>query len=269
MNNNSLPPTSTCEPIMISNIRLTRMPSTPQPKDKLYESAGVKFRMSERFVYKPRLNYRSAWQLYDGVTVPNEEDLIIVGNPNMRRSKLVYLLADRAEYPMLDISEIPFVTLATTRNIISAPDHIHSGQQSNNHQFTFGAQGATAPQSQMHAQAPPAIPQSQMDAQTLPAISTPSSRLASTQPKPQPQPQPQSELEIASPVAACISAITSYFNLTPQVSHTAVTVTAQKRSRETAFGEDSQDMDSNRRQCLRQVIGGNPYRRVLTTLIYH
>ena len=191
--------------------------------------------------------HRRAWQLYDGVTVPRKEDLILVGNPNMRTSKLVYLLADQAEYRMLDISEIPFVTLATTRNIISAPDRMRFGQQSNKFQFTFCAQGTAvvaAPQSQIHAQTPP-------------AIVTPSSILAST--LPQPQPRSQLEPEIASPVSACIAAITSYFDFTSQSGRTA-----QKRSRETAFGGDNQDMESNCRQGRRPC---NPYRQWLSTTL--
>lgn len=64
----------------------------------------------------------------------------MVGNPDKRSSKLVYILADQAEYRMLDLHEIPFVTVATTRNIISLPPPMHFGKQNNKFQFTFTSQ---------------------------------------------------------------------------------------------------------------------------------
>ena len=102
-----------------------------------------------------------------------------MGNPNLRTSKLVYILADQAEYRMLDISEIPFVTRATTRNIISAPAHMRFGYRSNNFQFTFDARGTAV--------------------------------VAASQPQTPPTQQPQSQPESISLVAACVAAITSYF----------------------------------------------------------
>ena len=234
MNDNSSQPTLTFEPIF--NIRLTRMPSCPQPRDKLYKLDGVMYRLSERFVYKPRLNARSyvtfycltfirrtkkhrrAWKLYDGVTIPRKEDLILVGNPDKRTSRLVYTLADQAEYRMLDFSEIPFVTLATTRNISSTPTRMDFGKQNNEFQFTFEVVTAST-RSQIRRRS---------------NISTPSpSRL-------QHQTEPYSA--IASPVAACIAAATSYFAFSGH--------TGQKRSRENAF-EEEQDTEANRRQCRR------------------
>jgi hypothetical protein len=159
-----------------------------------------------------------------------------VGNPNKRTSKLVYTLADQAEYRILDISEIPFVTLATTRNITSAPVRMDFGKQSNDFQFTFEA--VTVPT------------RCQIQARTRPVISAPSVTVASTQPQLERQSEPYSA--IASPVANCIAAITSYLDFTSLGSPTA-----QKRSRENAFEED-QDSEANRyrRQRLRF---GNPY----------
>ena len=242
MNDNSSQPTLTFEPIF--NIRLTRMPSCPQPRDKLYKLDGVMYRLSERFVYKPRLNARSyvtfycltairrtkkhrrAWKLYDGVTIPRKEDLILVGNPDKRTSRLVYTLADQAEYRMLDFSEIPFVTLATTRNISSTPTRMDFGKQNNEFQFTFEAV-ATPPRSQIQNQtrsvfsAPPGTSSSQLQLKTIPHSA------------------------IASPVAACIAAATSYFAFSTPSGHTG-----QKRSRENAF-EEEQDTEANRRQCRR------------------
>lgn len=130
-----------------------------------------------------------------------------MGNPNLRTSKLVYILADQAEYSMLDISEIPFVTRATTRNIISAPAHMRFGYRSNNFQFTFDAR-RTAVVAASQPQTPP------------------------TQ-----QPQPQSQSESISRVAACVAAITSYFT----------SPTAQKRSRETFEGDDQANCRQCRR----------------------
>jgi len=201
------------------------------------------FRLSERFVYKPRLNARSPWKLYDGVTIPSKEDLILVGNPDKKTSRLIYTLADQAEYRMLDISEIPFVTLATTRNITSAPARMDFGKQRNDFQFTFKAE--------------PAPTRSQIQARARSVMSAPSpSQLQS-------QIEPHSA--IASPVAACIAAVSSYFSFTSPSGHTA-----QKRSRESAFEED-QNTEANRRQCRRF---GSPYTtqwykrmRVLTTSI--
>ena len=194
------------------------------------------------------------------MTIPNREDLILVGNPNKRTSKLVYVLADRAEYRILDISEIPFVTLATTRNIISTPTPLRFRQPSNDFQFTFGTQGTAAmaaPQSLIHAQTPPATfqftfgtqgtaaPQSLIYAQTPPAtFSLPVTTAASPQPRQQSEPQP----EVASPVAACITTITSYFASQEDR-------TAQKRSRENALDED-QAMEPKRRR-----LGGPDYCR--------
>lgn len=223
MNDNSSQPTFET----ISNIRLTRMPDRPQPRDKLYRSGGVVFRLSKRFVYKPRLHAGSAWKLYDGVTVPRKEDLILVGNPNKKTSRLVYTLADQADYRMLDICEIPFVTLATTRNILNAPPRMDFGQQSNDFPFTFRA----TPRSQ-----------TQPD-QTQPVISTPSVIVPSCQPK------LQSQIPSVSPVAACIAAVASYFDFTSPSGPTA-----QKRSRENAFEEDQEE--ANRRQRRRF---GSPY----------
>ena len=169
------------------------------------------------------------------MTIPNKEDLILVGNPNKRTSKLVYVLADRAEYRILDISEIPFVTLATTRNIISTPTPLRFRQPSNDFQFTFGTQGTAAmaaPQSLIYAQTPPAT------------FSLPVTTAASPQPRQQSEPQP----EVASPVAACITTITSYFASQEDR-------TAQKRSRENALEED-QAMEPKRRR-----LGGPDYCR--------
>lgn len=153
-----------------------------------------------------------------------------MGNPDKRTSKLVYTLADQAEYRMLDISEIPFVTLATTRNITSTPARMDFGKQNNNFQFTFKA--------------------SQIQAPTRPVISAPSVTVAS----PQLQRQSEPYSAIASPVAACIAAVTSYFKFTSPSGHTA-----QKRSRENAFEEEDQDTEAklaNRRQYRRF---GSPY----------
>ena len=166
-----------------------------------------------------------------------------MGNPDKRTSRLVYTLADQAEYRMLDINEIPFVTLATTRNITSAPALMDFGKQNNLNDFQFTFEAVTAPT------------RSQIQARTRPVISAPSpSQL-------QRQTEPYSA--IASPVAACISAVTSYFAPTSPGGHTA-----QKRSRENAFEED-QDTEANRRQCRRF---GSPYTkwykrmRVLTSI---
>lgn len=259
MNDNSSQPTLTFEPVF--NIRQTRMPSRPQPRDKLYKSDGVMFRLSERFVYKPRPNAESyvifycltslrrskqhcrAWKLYDGVTIPRKEDLILVGNPDKRTSRLVYTLADEAEYRMLDINEIPFVTLATTRNITSTPARMQFGKRNNDFQFTFEALAAP--------------PRSQMQARTRPVISAPSPS--------QIQRQTQPYTAIASPVAACITAVTSYF-----VSNSPSGHTAQKRSRENAFEEpEDRDTEANRRQCRRFGSTTTWYKRmrVLTTSI--
>jgi hypothetical protein len=175
-------------------------------------------------------NIRRAWKLYDGVTVPRKEDLILVGNPDKRTSKLVYILADQAEYRMLDISEIPFVTLATTRNIIGTPPRMAFGQEGNDFQFMFEVAVAAPRQTQ-----------------TRPVISTPSGTVAS----PRPQGRSQPHTAIASPVAAYITAVTSYF-ASPS-GHTA-----QKRSLENAFEEDT---EANRRQRRRF---GSPYSRWLS-----
>ena len=252
MNDNSSQSTLTFEPIL--NIRLTRMPSCPQPRDKLYKSAGMTFRLSQRFVYKPRLNagsyvisivlpsfqrtkqHRRAWKLYDGVTIPRKEDLILVGNPDKRSSRLVYTLADQAEYRMLDINEIPFATLATTRNITSAP--MDFGKRNNDFQFTFEAVAAPT--------------RSQIQVRTRSAISAPSpSRL-----------QRQTEAHSASPVTACIAAVTSYFASTSPTGHTP-----QKRSRENAF-EDHEDQDTEA-NCRHFGSTSQWYKRmrVLTTSI--
>jgi len=182
------------------------------------------FRLSERFVYKPRLDAGSPWKLYDGVTIPRKEDLILQGNPDKRTSKLVYTLADQAEYRILDSSEIPFVTLATTRNITSAPARMDFGAQSDDFQFTFEM---------------PIVP---TRSQIRPVISTPSATVAS----PQLQRQSEPYSAIASPVAAGIAAVTSYFKFTSPSGHTA-----QKRSRENAFEKEDQDTEANRRQCRR------------------
>ena len=189
--------------------------------------------------------HRRAWKLYDGVTIPRKEDLILVGDPDKRTSKLVYTLADQAEYPMLDISEIPFVTLATTQNITYAPERMDFGkQQCNDFQFTF--------------EVVPAPTRSQVQSRRRSAISTPSpTRL-------QYQTEPYSG--ISSPVAACIAAATSYLSFSMSSGHTA----EKKRSRENAFEED-QETGANRRQCRRF---GSTYTtqwckrmRVLTTSI--
>ena len=172
--------------------------------------------------------YGRAWKLYDGVTIPKKEDLILVGNPNKRTSRLVYTLADQAEYRMLDISEIPFVTLATTRNITSTSTRMDFGTRSNDFQFTFEVPTG-----------------SQIQDQTPPVISDPSVAVAS----PQLQRQSEPYSAIASPVAGYVAAVTSYF-ASPS-GHTA----QKKRSRENAFGED-QDTEANRRQCRRF---GSPY----------
>ena len=170
-----------------------------------------------------------------------------MGNPDKRTSKLVYILADQADYRIQDISEIPFVTLATTRNITSVPVRMDFGKQSNNDfQFTFEA--VTVPT------------RSQIQARTRPVISAPSVTVAS----PQLQRQPEPYSAFASPVSACIAAVASYFAFTSPSGH----ATAQKRSRENAFGEEDQDTEANRRQCRRF---GSPYTqwykrmRVLTT----
>lgn len=150
-----------------------------------------------------------------------------MGNPNKRTSRLVYTLADQAEYRILDISEIPFVTLATTRNIISTPARMAFGTRSNDFQFTFE------------------VPtRSQIQPQTRPVIS------ASAVASPQLQRQSEPYSAVASPVAGYIAAVTSYFASSSPSSHTA-----QKRSRENAFGED-QDTEASRRQCRRF---GSPY----------
>ena len=200
-----------------------------------------------KYFFKRSKEPHRAWKLYDGVTIPRKEDLILVGNPDKRTSKLVYTLADQAEYRildiceipfvtlattrtildvllsaeyrMLDISEIPFVTLATTRTIINGHRQMDFDQQSNN---TFEA-----------------APRSQIQTQTRPVISTPSVIVTACQPKHQAQPPS------ASPVAACIAAVTSYFDFTSPSGHTA-----QKRSRENAFEED-QDIEVNPRQRRR------------------
>ena len=161
-----------------------------------------------------------------------------MGNPDERTSKLVYILADQAEYRMLDFSEIPFVTLANTRNITSTPACMDFGKQNNDFQFTFEVVTAST-RSQIRRRS---------------NISSPSpSRL-------QHQTEPYSA--IASPVAACIGAVTSYFTSTSLSGNTA-----QKRSREIAFKED-QETEANRRQCRRF---GSPYTsqwyRILTTSI--
>lgn len=157
-----------------------------------------------------------------------------MGNPDKRSSKLVYTLADQAEYPMLDISEIPFATLATTRNILSAPARMDFGKRCNNFQFTFEA--VTVPTTR-----------SQLQAQKRPVISASSVTVAS--PRLHRQSEPYSV--IASPVAACIAAVTSYLVSTSPSGHTA-----QKRSRENAFGEEDQNTEANRRRCRRF---GSPY----------
>ena len=158
-----------------------------------------------------------------------------MGNPDKRTSKLVYTLADQADYRILDISEIPFVTLATTRNITTTPIRMHFGKQSNDFQFTFGAVNVPT--------------RSQIQAQTGPlAISAPSLIVASSELQPQSEPY----LSIASPFAACIAAVTSYFDFTSSSGHTA-----QKRSREIAFEEKDQETEAaNPRQCRRY---GRPY----------
>jgi hypothetical protein len=175
--------------------------------------------------------HRRAWKLYDGVTVPRKEDLILVGNPDKRTSKLVYILADQADYRTLDISEIPFVTLATTRNITSAPARIDFGTRSNLNDFQFTFEVPT---------------RSQIQARTRPIISAPSVTVA-----PQLERQSEPYSAIASPVAACIAAVTSYFQFTSPSGHTA-----PKRSREIAFEEEDRDTEANRRQCRRF---GRPY----------
>ena len=138
-------------------------------------------------------NICRAWKLYNRVTVPRKEDLILVGNPDKRTSKLVYILADQAEYCMLDISEIPFVTLATTQNIIGTPPRMAFGQEGNDFQFTF--------------EIAVAAPRSQIQTQTPPVISTPSVTVASLRP----QGRSQLHTAIASLVATYIKAVTSYF----------------------------------------------------------
>ena len=169
-----------------------------------------------------------------------------MGNPDKRSSRLVYTLADQAEYRILDISEIPFVTLATTRNVTSTPARMDFGKQNNDFLFTFEAV-ATPTRPQIQARTPSDIP--------APSGPSPS--------QPQRQTIP-SALAIASPVAACIAAVSSYF------APSGHTVTAQKRSRENAFEED-QDTEANRRQSRRFGI---PYTtqwykrmRVFTTSI--
>jgi hypothetical protein len=178
------------------------------------------------------------------VTIPRKEDLILVGNPDKRTSRLVYTLADQAEYRMLEDSEIPIVTLATTRNITSTPPRMDFGKRNNDFQFTFEA----------------APTRSQIQTRIRSVISAPS------RPSPsQFQRQTISNSAIASPVAACFAAVTSYFTFSSPSGHTG-----QKRSRENAFEED-QDTEANRRQCRRF---GSPYTtqwykhmRVLTTSI--
>ena len=147
-----------------------------------------------------------------------------MGNPNRRTSKLVYILADRAEYRMQDISEIPFVTLATTQNIISMPVGLGFGQQSNDFRFTFGTRGAVVA----------AVPQSRTQADQMPSNALATLTTVAS-------PQPRHQTEIVFPVAACIAAVTSYFT-------SRSGSTAQKRSRETACEEDQdEDMEANRR----------------------
>jgi hypothetical protein len=179
------------------------------------------------------------------VTIPRKEDLILVGNPDKRTSRLVYILADQAEYRMLDDSEIPFVTLATTRNITSTPVRMDFGKRNNDFQFTFEVAAAST--------------RSQIQTRTRSVISAPSGPSHS-----QLQRQTIPNSAIASPVAACIASVTSYFAFSSPSGQTG-----QKRSRENAFEED-QDTEANRRQCRRF---GSPYTqwykrmRVLTTSI--
>lgn len=154
-----------------------------------------------------------------------------MGNPDKRTSKLVYTLADQAEYRILEISEIPFVTLATTRNITSAPARMDFGTVNNDFQFTF--------------EVLPTRTQIQRT-RTRPVTSAPSATVAFPR-----QFEPHST--VASPVAACIAAVTSYFTSTSPSGHTT-----QKRSRENAFEEEDQDTEANRRQCRGRRFG-SPY----------
>lgn len=169
-----------------------------------------------------------------------------MGDPDKRTSRLVYTLADRAEYPMLDFSEIPFVTLATTRNISSTPVRMDFGKHWQNNDFQFTFEAVAAP------------PRSQIQTRTQSVISAPSGPSSS-----QLQRETIPYSEIASPVAACIAAVTSYI---PFISPTGLT--GQKRSRENAFEED-QNTEANRRQCRRfgSTYSTQLYKRmrVLTT----
>ena len=153
-----------------------------------------------------------------------------MGNPNKRTSKLVYTLADQADYAILDISEIPFATLATTRNIISAPPDMDFGKQNNDFQFTFKFEAAVAaPRSRIQVHRTP-----------QPVIPTP---IAHSKPPRQ---------SYASPVGACIAAVSAYFDFGG---------TAQKRKRES---EDQKIMDINRRQRCRfpRPYSGWVYKRL-------
>jgi hypothetical protein len=114
------------------------------------------------------------------------------------------------------------------------------GKQRNDFQFTFEAVAAPT--------------RSQIQARRRSLISAPSPSQIQSQTTPY--------SAFASPVAACIAAVTSYFVFASPSGHTA-----QKRSRESAFEED-QDTGANRRQCRR--FGSTYtqwYKRVLTTSV--